>query len=123
VVDVRPDRLTTEVRQWLAAEGVPIEWVSVQDGYAETSWYDPGARQAFEDPTASAALATAVKIRCWADPDVPGRARLTVEAVYRPVYDPSRIPRDLERPVPRDHAGYVLAQRLLDAVRDKFPVR
>jgi len=45
---------------------------------------------------------------------------VTVEAVFRPIEDPSRTARDLERAVPQDSAGQRLAQRLLKALIDKL---
>ena len=40
--------------------------------------------------------------------------------MYRPRYDPSRRERDLEVVVPKDHPGYVLAVRLLEAAKARF---
>src|SRR2546427_5255865 len=57
---------TTLFRSWLVAQGLKVEVASVQDAYVETAW------------------SGTFKIRCWADPDAPGKSRLTVEAVYRP---------------------------------------
>jgi len=51
---------------------------------------------------------------------VPGQTRLTVEAVYRPRYDPSRTERDLEVIVPKDHAGRALADSLMAALKKRF---
>lgn len=113
VVKARPDRVTTEIAAWLAAESVRVAWASPQDGFVETEWFDAGTGQA-------ASPERAVKIRCWADPYVPGQTLLTVEPVYRPVLDPSRTERDLELVVPRGQEGYRLAERLLDAVKKKF---
>jgi hypothetical protein len=61
-----------------------------------------------------------VKFRCWADPYVPGQTRLTIEAVYRPQYDPSRTERDLEMPVPPDHSGHAILERLSAALKKRF---
>jgi len=43
-----------------------------------------------------------------------------VEAVVRPVLDPSRMERDLEVFVPDGHEGRKLLDRLLDAVKKKL---
>ena len=45
---------------------------------------------------------------------------MTVEAVYRPIADPSRTERDLEVAAPKDSAGQRLAQRLLKALGEKL---
>src|SRR5205807_56559 len=67
-------------------------------------------------------LAAAVKIRCWADPYVPGQTQLTVETVSRPRYDPSRTERDLEVVVPKTHAGRALADSLVAALKKRFGI-
>jgi hypothetical protein len=90
-----------------------VEHASPLDGFLETGWYDA---------TDSSATPVRVRIRLWADPDVPGKSRVTVEAVYRPIEDPSRTPRDLERAVPENSAGQRLVERLLKALSEKLGV-
>lgn len=111
IINARPARVTEEARTWLAAQGAAIQHASPVDGFLETGWYDA---------TDSSAAPVRVKIRLWADPDVPGKSRVTVEAVYRPIEDPSRAPRDLEQAVPMDSAGQRLAERLLKALSEKL---
>ena len=103
VLYARPPRVATEVQTWLAAQGLKVEMASVQDAYVETAW-----------------LAGGFKIRCWADPDAPGKSRLTVEAVYRPVLDPSRTERDLEVLVPPGHDGAKMVDRLIDDLKKRL---
>jgi hypothetical protein len=103
VIDAPPARVTTEARGWLAAESIAVRHVNARDAFLET-----------------AELAGTVKLRVWADPDVPGKSRVTIEAVYRPREDPSREPRDLERPTPAGSDGKKLAERLLAALVQKF---
>lgn len=109
VIDASPAGVTEEARTWLAAQGAAVEHASSVDGFLETGWYDA---------TDSASTPVRVKIRLWADPDVPGKARVTVEAVYRPIEDPSRTPRDLERAAPEGSAGQRLAERLMEALSE-----
>jgi hypothetical protein len=59
-------------------------------------------------------------LRLWADPDVPGKARVTIEAVYRPAEDPSRTRRDLERAAPAGSVGQLRAEQLLAALKEKL---
>ncbi len=117
VINAPPARVTEEARTWLAAQegggGLTVQHASPIDGFLETGW---------SDATDSASAPIRVKIRLWADPDVPGKSRVTVEAVYRPIEDPSRTPRDLERAVPEDSAGQRLAERLLRALSEKLGV-
>lgn len=105
VINAPPARVTAEAQAWLAAESIAVRFVSPQDAFLET-----------------AELAGTAKIRVWADPDVPGKSRVTVEAVYRPFLDPSRAPRDLERPAPPESEGRRLADRLLAALSEKLGV-
>jgi hypothetical protein len=111
VINAPPARVTEEARAWLAAHGPTVVHVSPIDAFLETAWYDA---------TDSASTPVRVKIRLWADPDVPGKSRVTVEAVYRPSEDPSRTPRDLEVAVPPESAGRRLAERLLKALSEKL---
>ena len=111
IINAPPARVTEEARTWLAAQGPTVQHASPIDGFLETGWYDA---------TDSASAPVRVKIRLWADPYVPGKARVTVEAVYRPMEDPSRMPRDLERAVAEDSAGQRLAERLLKALIEKL---
>jgi hypothetical protein len=111
IINARPAQVTEEAKTWLAAHGPAVQHASPLDGFLETGWYDA---------TDSASAPVRVKIRLWADPDVPGKSRVTVEAVYRPMEDPSRTPRDLERAVSKDSAGQRLAERLLKALNEKL---
>jgi len=105
VINAPPARVTTEAQAWLAAESIAVRHVNARDAFLET-----------------AELAGTVKLRVWADPDAPGKSRVTVEAVYRPIEDPSRDPRDLERPTPPGSDGQKLAERLLAALSEKLGV-
>src|SRR3989449_5283686 len=104
ILDARPARVTPEIATLVAAESLQVEQASDRDGYVETAWYDTRSHRSVRGAGDVPDLAATVKIRCWADPYVPGQTRLTLEAVYRPRYDPSRSERDLEVIVPEDHA-------------------
>src|SRR3989449_5768710 len=104
ILDARPGRVTPEIATLVAAESLQVEQVNDRDGYVETAWYDTRSHRSVRGAGDVPDLAATVKIRCWADPYVPGQTRLTLEAVYRPRYDPSRSERDLEVIVPEDHA-------------------
>ena len=119
-VNAPPARTAAAAAEWLAAEGLTVIHSSTRDGYVETAWYDTHVKASHGGSGDVPDLAATVKLRCWADPDVPGRTRLTVEPVYRPRYDPSRTERDLEAAVPVSHDGHHIAQRLLDALKQKY---
>jgi len=113
VINVPPAQVTQEAGAWLTAQGTAVALASPVDGFLETRW---------QEVTDSTAGQMTARIRVWADPDVPGKSRVTVEAVYRPIEDPSRTPRDLERHCPVGSAGERLAARLLAALSEKLGV-
>jgi hypothetical protein len=120
VLEAPPARVVPEAAGWLVSQGLKVQWSSPQDGYVETAWYDTRTRSSsFSDADASDLLST-VKIRCWIDPNISGKSQLTVEAVYRPMLDPSRPERDLEQIAPDGSDGYRLAQQLIDAMTQRF---
>jgi len=121
-VDATRQQLVPEIATWLAAAGLAVASRSVQDGYVETGW------QRAESPAAPAAGARAsspalpVKVRVWVDPYIPGTSTVVAEVVSRPFVDPSRHPRELEVLVPPGHPGYVIGERLIEAMRKRFGV-
>ena len=122
VLDAPPARVTPEIAVLVAAESLQVERVNVRDGYVETAWYDTRSRRSFRGAGDVPDLAATVKIRCWADPYVLGQTQLTVEAVARPRYDPSRTERDLEMIVPKTHAGRAIADSLVAALKKRFGI-
>lgn len=121
-VDATRERLAPEIVAWLTAQGLAVQQASVEDGFVETAWFDTERRRSHATRGDVPDLAASVKIRCWVDPDISGASRLVVEAVYRPLYDPSRPPRDLEVLAPRDHEGHRVAAALLEEMKKKFGV-
>ena len=121
-LNARPEPVTAALDSLVPAESLEVAHASVQDGYVETSWYDTQAHRIRHHEREISNLAATVKIRCWADPWVPGQTRLTVEPVYRPRYDPSRPERDLEVIASQEHEGYKIAQRLIDKLKERFGV-
>lgn len=120
VLDAPRERIVPQVTAWLEAESVRVRRSEPRDGYVETAWYDPVTRRSFATEGDVPHLERVFRIRCWTDPDIPGASRLTVEAVYRPVYDPSRPRRDLEVLAPEGHEGRKVAMRLIEAMKAKF---
>ena len=105
VINARPADVTREAQALLTADTIRLHFVSLRDAYLET-----------------AEFAGSYRLRLWADPDVPGKSRVTIEAVYRPVEDPSRTPRDLERAAPPGSLGALRAEQLLAALKDQLGV-
>jgi hypothetical protein len=104
----------------LPAESLEVARFNVRDGYLETAWYDTGTHRSLPRDAVVAGLAATVRIRCWADPYVPGQTRLTVEPVHRPRADPSRAARDLEVILSPEAEGYKIAQRVVDKLKERF---
>jgi len=120
VIDAPARRLVPEMVGWLASQGLQVQWSSPEDGYVETAWYNVRTRASVFGDADPGDLLNTVKIRCWADPNVPGKSQLTVEPVYRPALDPSRPERDLEVITPQGSEGARIASQLMDAMKQKF---
>jgi len=122
ILNARPERVTAELANLVAAESLEVARFNVRDGYVETAWYDTEARRTRHHERDIANFAVTVKIRFWVDPYVPGQTRLTAEPVYRPRYDPSRPERDLEVILSREQAGYKIADKLVAKLKERFGV-
>src|SRR5438045_1469511 len=122
VLNARPERVAVALDSLVPAESLEVARFNVRDGYVETAWYDTEARRTRHHERDIASFTRTVKIRFWADPWVPGQTRLTIEPVYRPRYDPSRVERDLEMIVDKDDDGYKLAQRFVEGLKKRFGV-
>jgi hypothetical protein len=105
VINAPPANVIRAAQSILTADSIPVRFVSLQDAFLETQEF-----------------AGTHRLRLWADPDVPGKARVTIEAVYRPIEDPSRTRRDLERAAPPGSPGQLRAEQLLAALKDKLGV-
>ena len=105
VINAPPADVTREARALLVADTVSVHFFSLRDAWLESNEF-----------------AGTHRLRLWADPDVPGKSRVTIEAVYRPFDDPSRTARDLERAAEAGSAGQRRAARLLEALKDKLGV-
>ncbi len=105
VINAPPARVTQFADSLLRADTTAVHFVSVRDAFLETAEFGGTHR-----------------LRLWADPDVPGKARVTIEVVFRPIDDASRTTRDLERASPPGSPGQLRAQRLLAALKDKLGV-
>jgi len=120
IVDAAAARIVPEAMGWLASQGLRVEWSSPQDGYVETAWFNVRTRRSMTGMGDPGDLLDTVKLRCWVDPNAPGKSQLTVEAVYRPILDPSRPERDLEVMVPLASDGHRIAVQLIEAMKQKF---
>jgi hypothetical protein len=99
-LDVEVPDATQRIVKALTDAGIPVDRVSTQDGYFETRWFDTATGR----PVGGRPLGMdVVRVRGWVTPSAHGSSEIRVEAVYRPIADPSRPPRELERSVPYEH--------------------
>ena len=120
MLDAAPANVVPEAVAWLTNQGVPVERSSQRDAYVETAWYNLRTKAARRGESDPGDLLQTIKIRCWTDPNAPGKSQLIVEVVYRPVMDPSRQERDLEVVVPAGSEGYRIAEQMVQAMKEKF---
>ena len=123
LLDARRERVVPALVEFITTDSLKIKRASVVDGYVETDWYDIRQRRSYAHNSAVPDLAHTIKLRCWVDPYVPGQSILTVEAVYRPRDDPSRIERELEVPLAQDQPGYQYVEAVLNRARERFGLR
>ena len=116
----RPQQVIPVLATMIAAESLRVRQVSVRDGYVETDWYDTRTHRSVQNDAAVKDLPHSVKVRCWADPYVPGQTLLTLEVAYRTRHDPSRAGRDLEILVGEKQPGDTLAERILAQLKQQF---
>ncbi len=120
VLGAPPPQVVPEAVGWLTSQGLRVEWSSPQDGYVETAWYNVRTHVSTSGEADPGDLLNSIKIRCWADPYIPSKSQVTVEAVYRPMLDPSRPDRDLEVVVPEGSDGHRIAVQLVEALKQKL---
>src|SRR5437016_3059673 len=73
MLNARPERVAVALDSLLPADSLAVVRFNVRDGYVETSWFDPARHRSYRHQRDIADLPGTVKIRCWADPWVPGR--------------------------------------------------
>jgi hypothetical protein len=106
-LDVEVPVATERIAKALTDAGIPIARVSPQDGYLETPWFDTATGR----PAGGRRLGLdVVRVRGWVTPSAHGSSEIKVETVYRPIADPSRPARELERSVPFAHPVRVLVR-------------
>ena len=99
-LDVEVAVATERLAKALTDAGIPVARVEPQDGYLETPWFDTATGR----PAAGRRLGLdVVRVRGWVTPSAHGSSEIKVETVYRPIADPSRPARELERSVPWAH--------------------
>jgi hypothetical protein len=113
------ERVIPALAGFVMADSLRVRRMNTEDGYLETEWYDTRTHRSYMSNRVPD-LGSAVKLRCWADPYVASETMLTIEAAYRPRYDPSQLERHLELVVPPERDGGKLAAQLLARLKERF---
>jgi hypothetical protein len=117
-INALPADVIQEAQARILAEQMRANWVSPEEGYLETQWFNVATQQSgvsdIQNPD------RVIRLRFFADPLEGGKTRLTSEAVYQRTTDPSVMPRDREMIVPPGHAGERLLLQVIDGVKQRF---
>jgi hypothetical protein len=98
-------------------DSFPVRRTEPRDGWLETEWFDATTMQ----PTKARRLGdNVVKIRAWIGPSRPNYSWVTIEAVYRPLADPSREDRALEQVLPSGHPIAMKVFKILDSLARRY---
>lgn len=98
----------------LRRDSFPLALVSSRDAYLETAWFDTTGYRKVGGRHFGLRY---VRVRAWAEPGPPRQSHLTVEAVYRPLADPSEPERELERDLPKDHPVAERVRTVVDTIK------
>ncbi len=118
-LNTAPDVVTRAVAEEVQHAGLRVQWLSPEEGYVETLWYNLSTRESSQEQPFRD-LDRVVKMRFFADPTA-GKTRLVAECVTVSLVDPSRPPRELERMAPEGHAGRELLTQVVDRLKRRFP--
>lgn len=107
---VQPEVAVRAIAARFREDGYTLRTFSVIDRYIET------APRKVDGLTGREAR---VVIRIWADPAAGRRTRVSTEAVYERIVDPSRLRRDREALVRYDHPTRRYLRRMLGELRER----
>ena len=102
---------TRALAEMLAKDSIALRVIREQDGFIDSGWL---AAQTLEHTGARPLGQDVVRVRAWVNPSKQFWSELVIEATYRPFDDPSRPERELDQPLPEDHA---LQRRIAGVVR------
>lgn len=102
---------TRVLSEELAKDSITIATIREADGFLDSGWLDARTLE----PTDARPLGPGVvRVRAWVNPDKDFWSELVVEAIWRPMDDPSRPARELDVSLPEDHP---LQRRIAGALR------
>ena len=107
---------TREVALALDGDAIPVRRTEPRDGWLESEWFDARTMQV---TGARPVGLDVVKVRAFIDPGQDNHSIVTIETVYRPLADPSRDGRELERQVPPDHRIAVKVTGIMRRLRER----
>jgi len=117
-INADPAAVIQEAQARLIAVNLRPNWVSPEEGYLESQWYNVVTQQSGQTDRSN--LDRVVLLRFFADPIEGGKTKLTSEAVYQRTSDQSVMPRDREMIVPPGHAGDRLLTQVIDGLKQRF---
>jgi cell division protein FtsN len=112
-IELDPQEATKKLAEAMTAAGLPVTQVATREGFVGTAWFDTKTMQT---TGAGRVGPSTVRIRAWVMPWRYGWSEITMEAVYRPVADPSLPERELERSVPFDSPARVRIREIMQQV-------
>jgi hypothetical protein len=118
-LDVEVPDATQRIVKALTDAGIPVDRVSTEDGYFETRWFDTATGRSVGGRPLGMDV---VRVRGWVTPSAHGSSEIRVEAVYRPIADPSRPARELERSVPYEHPVRAKVREAYQSIGARSPV-
>lgn len=117
-IDLFVPQATRALALALDADSITIRRTEADDGWLEGEWIDAATLA----PVTGRPLGVGVvRVRGFVEPGRPNHSVLIVETVYRPVADPSRPDRDLERQVPSGHPISLRVARVLERLATEYP--
>lgn len=99
-LDLLPSAAIEALADAMLADSLPVLKVEARDAWLESPWFDTTSGHPVHGEPLGAGI---VRLRAWADPARPEHSQLTVEAVFRPLADPSLPERSKEEPLPPGH--------------------
>ncbi len=109
-IELDPQEATKKLAEAMTAAGLPVDEVATREGFVSTAWYDTTTKKRV---SGRALGAGDVRIRAWVMPWRYGWSEITMEAVYRPLADPSLPERELERSVAYSHPARVAIREIM----------
>ncbi|HET7602903.1 MAG TPA: hypothetical protein VFK36_07785, partial [Gemmatimonadales bacterium] len=109
-IELDPQEATKKLAEAMTGAGLPVDEVATREGFVSTAWYDTTTKK---EVSGRALGAGDVRIRAWVMPWRYGWSEITMEAVYRPLADPSLPERELERSVAYNHPARVAIREIM----------